>query len=676
MRYNTEELKLIFFDVGFGDCMLAECGKQTLLIDGGSWYAGSLQKYIRDNHISKINYIICTHAHDDHVDGLAEILEEIEFDEVFCNIENMPSQLGFCRLKHIVERAGKKINVPSLGERFYLGEAEVKFLSPDKDHHYDNGNDCSLIVMIAHKDKHVLMTGDAGSTAIQNLLESGFCVKADILKIPHHGLDMISEGFVTAVSPQYAIIQYADSGKQKINPELMDMLSDKGIKVFRTDVSGDIICSLSDNIIEIRNIDLECAVRRKKLLLLGANAENLQIIETAREMGVTTIVTDNVIGAAAKKNADKYYDIDGKDILQLKEMAERERVDGILLGAADPLVSSYYEICRLMNLPCYLQKENIEFFTNKIFFKAICQENGLSVVKDYYTGSGLYRPDKHDFPVVVKPAVGRGGKGVFLCKNEEEFNLNFYKAQSYSDNSEVIVEEFMDGSEVTAYYMFYNGVVKFIALSDRLITKGEGEISPVTYGSIYPSVYTEAFLNQCHKEFCQIFNRLNIRNGIFEVQIFVKKGVFYPYDPACVLGGELSSKIFPQVLGSHTIESLICYSLTGNMMMHEYKSKDSKIDDEKCAASIWFLLKPGTIGKVRGIDVISKKPYILGSVWRLSEGDTVTEEMYGTEKSVLGRVWICADTKSELTNIISQIRSQVMVWDIHNNMILEYRQTK
>ena len=91
----------------------------------------------------------------------------------------------------------------------------------------------------------------------------------------------------------------------------------------------------------------------KKLLILGANPETIRLVDTAKSMGIYTIVTDPDPNAPAKKIADKSIDINGMDVDSLVKFCLEEKVDGVLVGIADRLIQSYQQVCEKLNLPCY-----------------------------------------------------------------------------------------------------------------------------------------------------------------------------------------------------------------------------------------------------------------------------------------------------------------------------------
>lgn len=249
-----DKFEIIFFDVGLGDCILCRCNNTTLLIDGGRYYSNSLRKYIAENNIKKIDYVICTHGHEDHVDGLAAIMAEVDFGNVFCNIDKLPSKVGFSKMLSIIEDKKKRIQIPLVNDTFKISDAEVKFLSPENRELYKNGNDCSLVIKITYKGYSILLMADAGVKVMEDMLMKKMEVKSNIIKIPHHGLESIPEEFLNEVDPNVAVITWGENEYGKVSEELISVLENKGIDIFRSDVDGDIYCCIDEDDIMIRSL--------------------------------------------------------------------------------------------------------------------------------------------------------------------------------------------------------------------------------------------------------------------------------------------------------------------------------------------------------------------------------------------------------------------------------------
>lgn len=410
----------------------------------------------------------------------------------------------------------------------------------------------------------------------------------------------------------------------------------------------------------------------KKLLILGANAETIPIVKKAQEMGVVTYVTDYIPGSDAKKIADGFYDINGVDTEKIIEVFKRDCFDGVLLGVADPLAASYVQMCRKLNLPCMVDDNSVAFCANKTLFKRECEKAGIRTVRDFFSTTEIENVDIDNmvFPLIVKPAVSRGGRGVYVCRNKKDLKSVFTKAKQLSDNFEVIGEEYIEADDCVATFLVLDGVTSLIALSDRTLLKNKEGIASVTYSNQFPSKYTQEFERIGLEGYRKLFNNLGIQNGIINIQMFKTETDFIPYDPDCIINGECSSRLIAEIYGIDIVGGWIEYALTGekNILLQEVKNI---LLENNVGASIWILLNEGQICKVVGKNEINKIPQLVDSLWRLTEGMSVTDEMVGRESSTLARLWVKEKNESALKNIIDMIRTNINVYDrCDNNMVI------
>lgn len=413
-------------------------------------------------------------------------------------------------------------------------------------------------------------------------------------------------------------------------------------------------------------------IKGKKLLILGANAETIPIVRKAQELGVYAIVTDHMINSPAKMIADAHYDLNGKDIDAIIEVIKTDHIDGVMLGVADPLISSYVEICKRMKFPCLVAKDAINFFCNKKFFKDECKKNGLPVIKEYFSCTNLEQVNEKaiKYPIVVKPAVSRGGKGISYCEKTDELAKAFMIAQNSSDNYEVIGEEYINSKDVVATFLCVNGTTHLLTMSDRIMLKGDNALSTVTYSNIFPSLKMDIFKQNYVDKYSQIFKNLGMQNGIVNIQMFYRNGEFIPYDPDCIINGESASNLFQNVFGVDVIGNFISYALTGDSDCFQYEERKDNVK-ECVGASVWILLKPGIVGRIQGKEEIMEKKYVVDSLWRFEEGFEVTDQMYYTEKSTLARIWIKANNRAELEAEAFEIRRIINVIDTEGNNMIE-----
>lgn len=671
-------MEAVFFDVGLGDCTLISSKDEYVLVDGGAWFPDSLKVYIKEKQIKRISSIICTHYHEDHIGGLIEVMKYVNFDRVYCNTEkNETGNKFFAEFLELTAQNKSVYSVPKEGECIHFGDATLTFYNTESVYNHKSGNEKSLICLVECNNKRILLPGDAGDNIIGRVIRNNVDLRADVFHLPHHGMNELSDDTIKLIAPKIGIISYARNSYGQISDSLVKKLKKADVSIYQTNEMGDIYCQIENDAIDVKCSIKDVSYENKRLLFLGANSETINHVNTAKKMGIYSVVIDHIPGSPAKGVADAAYDIDGKDVASIIDLFHKEKMDGVLIGVADPLLPAYMEVTRklmLPTLPSYGNEKQGSFFTDKKAFKKICKEAGLCVIPEYYCGDSIDEVNYENivFPCVVKPTVSRGGNAVALCKKIEDIQKAFPEAKEHSDDGTVSIEAFMDCVDVYAHYFFCNGVPYLLSVTDRISLNDNHSISPVTYGNIYPSEVTEEFIRQCDSKLKTIFQELQLRNGVFSTQVFWDGENFYPYDPAGILGAELTSPIFPNVLGIDLIEHFIKYSLTGNMQCNAVPCAGGTIPDGGCAATIWILLKPGKIEKIKGLENVAKMDGVIGMLQRLQEGSKVKQEHFQTEKSVLARIWIKAATKENLFDLEKRIRAEIKAFDDNGeSMIFE-----
>ena len=238
-----------FIDVGQGDCALISCDDQWLLIDAGPPQASStVYSVLRRLGVARLDYLVSTHPDADHAGGISGALEAAA-----CGTFYSPTAESDTRTwRSLCERLGRQgvpITIPAPGDSFSLGAARVTFLGPVHPASDDNNN--SLVLRIDHGDDSFLFTGDAEREEESDLLSSGANLRADVLKVGHHGsAGASSPAFLAAVAPQHAVISVGDNSYGHPTDEVLGRLAAQGANVLRTDQGGDILAvSTGDGIV-------------------------------------------------------------------------------------------------------------------------------------------------------------------------------------------------------------------------------------------------------------------------------------------------------------------------------------------------------------------------------------------------------------------------------------------
>ena len=239
---DGSKFEIHFIDVGQADAALVICNGKTMLIDGGNVGDSNLiYSYLGRLGISHLDYVVCTHAHEDHVGGLSGALTAATAGKVLAPVSDYDSQ-AFRNFANKAAERGGGIVIPKVGERFLLGEAEVTVISPIKK--YDDPNNTSIVLRIVYGSTSFLFTGDMEALVESDLLDAGATLGSTLLKVGHHGSDTsTSYRFLREVAPTYAVISVGSDNKYGHPTDtVLSRLRDADVTLYRTDLQGDVIC--------------------------------------------------------------------------------------------------------------------------------------------------------------------------------------------------------------------------------------------------------------------------------------------------------------------------------------------------------------------------------------------------------------------------------------------------
>lgn len=229
-----------FLDVGQGDATLVECDNHYLLIDGGPPEASSLlYSYLSKRGINKLDYLVSTHPDTDHTGGLPGALQVAKVGRAFSPVTHAPEKSFNAMLKYLGKQ-GIELEVPKAGQEFDLGSAKVQVIAPV--YRADNDNDNSIMLRIVYGQTSFLFTGDASRESERAVVEAGYTLASDVLKVGHHGsASSTSYPFLREVMPRFAVISVGkDNPYGHPTKRVLSRLADAGAKVYRTDLSGHI----------------------------------------------------------------------------------------------------------------------------------------------------------------------------------------------------------------------------------------------------------------------------------------------------------------------------------------------------------------------------------------------------------------------------------------------------
>ena len=247
VEFQQGETAVHFIDVGQGDCVLIESPGKNVLIDCGERSeAAGVVGYLRDYGITRLDYVIATHQHSDHMGGMAQVLRAFDVGEfIMPDIPDdmIPTSQFYSDALDVIEQKGIKATYACVGRRLDLSEGTVlEILSPIGSD-YSSLNSYSVVTKLTSGNISFLFTGDIEKEAETLMTDAWLDIRADVLKVAHHGSSSSScTAFLKRVRPEYAVISVgADNAYGHPSNDVIDRLDSFGCGILMTMEYGNIV---------------------------------------------------------------------------------------------------------------------------------------------------------------------------------------------------------------------------------------------------------------------------------------------------------------------------------------------------------------------------------------------------------------------------------------------------
>ncbi len=242
---STSVMEVHFIDVGQGDAILIQVNNKNLLIDSGPKENSSdLFRYLNSLHIKKLDYVIATHPHEDHIGNMYSVIKKYDIGEFFAPKITHTSKSFEKMVESLIDK-NKKINVFDINTTSIdLGKnINIYAYSPLPKDYGDNLNLYSAVFKIQYGNTSFLFTGDAEKSNEEDILIARGSIKANVLKIAHHGSSTsTSSSFLDAVNPEVAVISVGeDNSYNHPNSQVLSLVESKTKNVYRTDKDNTIV---------------------------------------------------------------------------------------------------------------------------------------------------------------------------------------------------------------------------------------------------------------------------------------------------------------------------------------------------------------------------------------------------------------------------------------------------
>lgn len=252
---NNNEVLVYFIDVGQADAIYIKDGSSNMMIDAGNNADGKLLvKYLQSLNVDSFKYVVGTHAHEDHIGGMDDIINNFKIDNFYMP-EAISTSKTFEDVLDALDKNKVTFQTPKIGDKFTLENANFEVLSIGTD--TSDLNDTSLVLKMNYNNTCVLFMGDASSSVEETLLDKD--INCQVLKVGHHGSRYSSsDAFIKKVNPAYGIIMVGEGNKYgHPTKKTLDILNKYNVTIHRTDEEGTILMHLKGNDITFENFKTE-----------------------------------------------------------------------------------------------------------------------------------------------------------------------------------------------------------------------------------------------------------------------------------------------------------------------------------------------------------------------------------------------------------------------------------
>ncbi len=405
-------------------------------------------------------------------------------------------------------------------------------------------------------------------------------------------------------------------------------------------------------------------LKGKKLLVLAGAGVHNKVVRTAREMGIYTIVTDNLKESPAKLLADESWMYSITDVDAIVEQCKLEKIDGVLNFCIDPAQKPYQQICERLGLPCYGTEEQFNILTDKRNFKDYCIAHNVDIIQDYTRQDIL--DDHVEYPVFIKPTNSRGSRGQSICYNKEEALKGLELAEKEAIDGGIICERYMKGhQDIGSAFFVIDRIPYLVKFGDRHLGKIEDNLDKQVVCTQLPSVHASMFMENVHERVSEMIKSLGIEFGPVFLQGFIDGDTIRYYDPALRMPGGDYDIVLREATGFDTVKSLINFALTGDTKTAAGNPANAFNLSGGTALLITIAVSPGKMAHVQGLEELLHHPNVIYGRQIIPEGAVIPAS--GDIQQRVAAIGAYVSDREQIPKCIEDIYNTYKITDENGN---------
>ena len=411
-------------------------------------------------------------------------------------------------------------------------------------------------------------------------------------------------------------------------------------------------------------------LKGKKLLILGGTSASLDLVRSAKEMGIYTVVTDDCPNRVAKDIADEKALISTTDIPALCKLIKEKKIDGVFCGPSEFNLRNVIKVCEESGLPCYTDTKTWDKCANKDVFKSYCREYDVDCAPEYSItlNTSFEELEKIDYPIIIKPVDGSSSAGISVCERADEVRVALEKAYSASKSKKIIAEKFIEnnGEIFSVRYLLKDGEAYPYFLMDTYVADPVHKTSLISAFTCAPSKYLDYYMENMDMKVRKMLKGMGLKNGTAFIQSLPYNGKIYFHEMGYRLSGGFIYKLTQPLMGVNDFKMMIRLALGDtDAIVGEIEKIDISCKG-KFGAQLMAPLNIGTISKIEGVEDIKNHPCVCDYLQYYNVGDTIENRVIGTLGQHFCRITFLCDSHSEMISLIDLFQKTLCVYDENN----------
>ena len=399
-----------------------------------------------------------------------------------------------------------------------------------------------------------------------------------------------------------------------------------------------------------------------RALVLCGGIPQAALIEELKSRGIYTILADMNPHVMARPLADEFYPVSVLDVDAVKKLAEEQKVDMVLTACADQVLLVQAQVSEELGLPCYIDYKTAKDVSSKELMKKVFVENGIPTSKHVIMGE--FDEDKVKelaYPIIVKPVDSYSSRGVRKVFNIKELKTAFEAAVEISRTNTAIVEEFVEGEELTVDVYIEEGVAHTLCISN--IDKIPGNDRFVICRTRYPAQISDEVRKQVEIVAGQIAKAFNLKNSPMLVQMITDGKKVSVVEFCARTGGGDKFRLIKQVSNFDVIKAVVDLTLGKKPHLVPYQLPE-------CIVNEFLYSQPGIFDHLEGFEEI-KNQGVISEYFQLKTKGTECGEIKSSGDRV-AYYTIQAPTMDEVRENDKKANSVLRVVDLEGNDVLRH----